>query len=99
MWWDARCLARPWLMLRIGCEVDRELGGRVPLAGDVDRLVWTRAVLQESMRLYPPAWVLEREALVEDHLDGERIPKGATVMFPVHLIHRDPRWWSDPEVF
>ena len=75
------------------------LGGRVPTAADADRLVWTTACFQEAMRLYPPAWVLEREAIADDELDGYRIPKGSTVIFPVFLIHRDPRWWPEPEVF
>ena len=80
-------------------EVREVLGGREPEPEDIDRLVWTRACLQEAMRLYPPAWVLEREACEDTELDGYRVPKGATVIFLVHLIHRDPRWWDDPEAF
>jgi cytochrome P450 len=83
----------------IGDEVQSELGARVPTGDDIERLPWTTASLQEAMRLYPPAWVLEREASAEDELDGEPVPKGATVIFPVHLIHRDPRWWPDPDRF
>jgi cytochrome P450 len=84
---------------RLYKEVDDVLGGRTPTADDVDRLVWTRACFEEAMRLYPPAWVLEREAVVEDELDGYRIPARSTIIFPVYLIHRDPRWWPHPEVF
>ena len=84
---------------RLHDEVERELGGRVPGADDVDRLPWTTACFREALRLYPPAWVLEREATADDELDGERVPRGATVIFPVHLIHRDPRWWPDADRF
>jgi cytochrome P450 len=76
-------------------EVDEVLGGRTPTAADVERLVWTRACFEEAMRLYPPAWVLEREAVADDY----RILRGSTVIFPVYLIHRDPRWWARPETF
>jgi cytochrome P450 len=84
---------------RLHAEVDEVLAGRTPTAADVERLVWTTACFEEAMRLYPPAWVLEREALADDELDGCRIPKGSTVIFQVYLIHRDPRWWPRPESF
>ena len=84
---------------RVREEVDAVLGDRSPTGDDVDRLPWTTACFRESLRLYPPAWVLEREAVAEDELDGRRVPKKATVIFPVHLIHRDPRWWPDPDRF
>ena len=80
-------------------EVRTVLAGREPTPEDLDQLVWTRACLQEAMRLYPPAWVLEREALEDIDLDGTLVPRKATVIFLVHLIHRDPRWWEDPEAF
>jgi cytochrome P450 len=91
--------ANPDVRDRVVQEVGAVLGGRAPEAADIDELHWTRAAFEEAMRLYPPAWVLEREAVVDDELDRVRVPKGATVIFPVHLIHRDPRWWPDPEVF
>jgi len=84
---------------RLQHEVDEVVGDRRPTAADAERLVWTAACFQEAMRLYPPAWVLEREAIADDELDGYRIPKRSTVIFPVFLIHRDARWWPEPEVF
>ena len=89
----------PEVRERLEQEVDDVLGGRTPTAADAERLVWTTACFQEAMRLYPPAWVLEREAAADDELDGYRIPKRSTVIFPVILIHRDPRWWPNPEAF
>ena len=89
----------PAVRARLEEEVDAVLGDRTPTPADVEQLVHTRAAFEESLRLYPPAWVLEREAHEDDELDGIRVPKGATVIFPVHLIHRDARWWDGPEVF
>jgi cytochrome P450 len=80
-------------------EVRSVLDGRSPTAADVDRLTWTRACLQEAMRIYPPAWVLERAARADTTLDGCTVPRKATIIFPVHLIHRDPRWWDEPMAF
>jgi cytochrome P450 len=80
-------------------EVRTVLGDREPTPDDVERLVWTRACLEEAMRLYPPAWVLEREARDDVDLDGVLVPAKATVIFLVHLIHRDARWWEAPDEF
>ena len=89
----------PQVRERMHAEVDEVLGGRVPAADDVDRLAWTSACFQEAIRLYPPAWVFEREAVEDDHLDGHIIPAGSTLLFPSYLIHRDPRLWPNPEAF
>ncbi|MFY9586665.1 MAG: cytochrome P450 [Actinomycetota bacterium] len=103
----ANGLAWMWYLLslhpeareRMHAEVDEVLGGRVPTADAVDRLVWTSACFQEAIRLYPPAWVFEREAVEDDALDGHVIPAGSTLLFPSYLIHRDPRMWPNPEAF
>lgn len=98
--WLWYCLSqRPDAYERQLDEVRTVLGGREPTPEDLDSLVWTRACLEEAMRLYPPAWVLEREAREDTDLDGFLVPRKATVIFLVHLIHRDPRWWADPEEF
>lgn len=80
-------------------EVDTVLGGRPPTPDALGSLPWTTACFQEAMRLYPPAWVLEREAVTDDLLGGYRIPRGSTVIFPVWSIHRDPRSWDAPDRF
>lgn len=81
-------------------EVAAVIGDRPPTAAELEQLPWTTACLQEAMRLHPPAWVLEREAAVDTELDGGiRVRRRTTILFPVHLIHRDPRWWEDPMVF
>jgi cytochrome P450 len=80
-------------------EVDTVLGGREPEAADVDRLPWTTAVIAETMRLYPPAWTIERDAIADDNVAGVPVPAGSTVAIPPYLIHRHPEFWPDPAGF
>jgi len=75
------------------------LGDRDPDAGDADKLPWTRAVVAETMRLYPPAWTIERNALADDEICGVRIPAGGLVATPPYLVHRHPEFWPDPAGF
>jgi cytochrome P450 len=84
---------------RLEDEVDAVLSGRVPSADDADKLVWCRAVIDESMRLYPPAWTFERQAVDDDELLGYLVPAGTVVMTPPYLVHHDARWWPNPEGF
>ena len=94
-----------WLSLnpdardRMFDEVDSVVGDRTPRMDDVERLPWTRAVIEESMRLTPPVFMVGRKALEEDSLEGYRIPAGASVMVLIRMIHRDPRVWDNPEGF
>jgi cytochrome P450 len=80
-------------------EVDQVLAGRDPVADDLDRLPWTRAVISEAMRLYPPAWTVERDAVRDDEIDGVVVPAGATVVVSPHLLHRNSQLWRNPEGF
>ncbi|MGI3904186.1 MAG: cytochrome P450 [Janthinobacterium lividum] len=63
------------------------------------RLPATRAVVDEAMRLYPPAYMTARQAVVEHPLCGERVKRGAIVLMPFHMLHQNPRLWSSPERF
>ena len=80
-------------------EVDRVLGGRAPTAADVDALPYTRAVLSESMRLYPPAWIVTRQAKHDVEVTGRRVPAGHVVMMSQWVTHHDERWWPDANRF
>ncbi|HWZ58028.1 MAG TPA: cytochrome P450 [Gemmatimonadaceae bacterium] len=80
-------------------ELARVLAGRTPTMADLDRLVYTRAVIAESMRIYPPAWVLERRAVVDVRLGGYMVPAGSLVLVSPYIAHRDPRWWTESEQF
>jgi cytochrome P450 len=85
---------------RLFAEVDAVLGGRPPAASDVPRLRYTEWVVRESMRLYPPAWAIGREA-VDDSLEvgGYPVRKGTQFLIAQWVLHRDPRWFDDPEAF
>jgi cytochrome P450 len=80
-------------------ELARVLGGRPPRLEDLPRLRYTRMVLEESMRLYPPAWVITRSAEGDDELGGFRIPRGSNVLLSPYVTHHDPTLWEDPEGF
>ncbi|HZD79501.1 MAG TPA: cytochrome P450 [Actinomycetota bacterium] len=84
---------------RLHAEVDEALGDRPPTVGDLPRLAYTRMVLTESMRLLPPAWAIGRRATVPLELGDRRLPRGAVVVVSPYLVHRDPRWYRDPEAF
>ena len=80
-------------------EIDTVLGDRTPAAADLERLPFTRAVLAESMRLYPPAWTLGRETHAPMTLGGYEIPVGTMIFMSQWLIHRDARWFPEPLAF
>ncbi|WP_405181689.1 cytochrome P450 [Nocardia sp. NBC_01377] len=84
---------------RLHAELEEVLGGRTPGAADVDALVWTRAVLAESMRLYPPIIGLTRVATGPDVLAGYRITAGTTVVISLHGVHHNATVWHAPERF
>jgi cytochrome P450 len=80
-------------------EVDRVLGGRLPTLADVPKLVYTRAVFEEVLRLYPPAPLLAREAVRDEEFNGRRIPKGSLIMVCPWLLHRHRQVWHNPDHF
>lgn len=83
----------------LATEVAEVLGDRRPAFADLPNLPYTRMVLEEAMRLYPPAWVVEREPLADDEIAGHRIKAGARVTMFMYQIHRHPDFWDDPEAF
>ena len=91
---------------RLHAEVDTLLAPRgrrneaVALeAADLERLPYTRRVITETLRLYPPAYLLGRQAVEDVVLEGYRIPAGTTVLMSQYLMHRDARFFPDPEAF
>jgi cytochrome P450 len=98
--WTWHLLARnPDAEAALHAELGAVLGGHAPAADDLPRLPFTRAVLAESMRLRPPAWVIGREPKEDFEAGGYRIRAGSVVMLAPWITHRDPRWWPDPERF
>ncbi len=84
---------------RIYKEVDTVLQGRVPTLDDLPRLRETEFALLESMRLYPPAFIVGREALVNTEVGGYLCRRGTTVLMPESVVHRDPRFFPSPDKF
>ncbi len=103
----ANALTWTWYLLsqhpdveaRFHAEVDAALGGKLPTADDLPTLPYTRMVLAESMRLYPPAWILGRRALGPFEAGGFEIPARSIVLASQYVTHRDPRWFPDPDRF
>ena len=91
--------AAPHVERRLHEELARVLDGRTPAVEDVTQLEYTRSVIAESMRLYPPAWTMGRRAIAEHTIGGHTIDPGALVIVSQWIAHRDPRWWSDPDTF
>lgn len=98
-WAFALLSAYPAARVRLEEEADTVLSGRPPGAADLKRLPWTTAVVRETLRLYPPAWTVERDALAADVVAGVPVPAGSTVAVSPYLIHRNPDVWPDPSGF
>ena len=73
--------------------------GPVPLLGHRDRLPWTRAVIDEALRLFPPAWTISRRSSRADVIGGHAVPAGTMVIISPWLLHRRGDSWSDPLAF
>ncbi len=90
---------RPDVDEGIAEEASRVIAGRSVSFADVERLTYTRKVLQEALRLYPPAWGYSRQALAEDSIGGYRVPAGSLAFIVPYVVHRRPHLWPDPERF
>jgi cytochrome P450 len=98
--WTWTLLGRhPAAERHLHAELDAVLAGRDPGPDDVSRLPYTRAVIAESMRLYPPAWTLGRRALQDYHWGGYDIPANSLVLMSQWVMHRDPRYWPNAAEF
>lgn len=89
----------PEIEARLHVELDSVLGGRTPDVSDLPRLVYAEKVLAESMRLYPPAWVIGRRALADCELSCCHIPAGALILLSQYVMHHDKRFFPDPARF
>ncbi len=74
-------------------------GARRPAYEDLTRLRYTNMVLQETMRLFPPVWILTRRAVGADEVGGYHVPAGAEVLICPYILHRHPKYWADPDRF
>ncbi|MBA2745536.1 MAG: cytochrome P450 [Flavisolibacter sp.] len=80
-------------------ELDRVLNGRLPSVQDIAQLKYTRMVFGESLRLYPPSYVIPRQALEDFPIDKYIVPRGSIILLSPYLIHHDSRFHPDPEKF
>jgi cytochrome P450 len=89
----------PEVEQRVYDEALRVFGQRQPTVGDLPKLIYTRRVLDETLRLYPSAWLIDRAPLVDDVIDGYHIPKGTILFISPYVMHRLPNYWDRAEVF
>lgn len=103
----ANSLAWTWYLLsqapeveeRLHAELDRVLGGRPPSLDDVAKLVYTKAVFEEAIRLYPPVPLLARQASRDETIRGRSVPAGSLVMVVPWLLQRHRKFWDQPDHF
>jgi cytochrome P450 len=86
----------PEIYARVLEEVDRVVGDRPPTSEDLPGLDLTRRVIEESMRLHPPAWFLIRQTTKDETLGGFFVPAHSALLIPPYLTHRNPRVWDEP---
>jgi cytochrome P450 len=103
----ANALTWTWYLLsqnpeceqRLHQELDAVLGGRAATATDLPALRYTEMVFTEAMRLYPPAWAIGRMSLEAFELGGMKIGAGSILIASPYVMHRDPRWFPEPDRF
>lgn len=103
----ANTLSWAWVLLsrnpdverKLHAELDAVLPDRPPCPDDLPRLKYTSNVITETLRVYPTVWMVGREALEPVEVGGRLIAKGVTVFMPQWVVHRDPRWYDDPQAF
>jgi cytochrome P450 len=103
----ALALAWGWYLLaqhpdaveKLQAELRQVLGGRAPTAADLPNLLYTDMIVQEVMRLYPPAYAIGRQAIRACTIGGYPVPAGGTILMSQWVVHRDPRYFDNPERF
>jgi cytochrome P450 len=92
-------LTHPQVAARFYAEIEKVLGSRPITAADLPRLRYTRMIVDETLRMYPPVWLVARNALRDDASGRFPIPAGAGILMSPYLIHRRPEYWSNPHEF
>lgn len=98
--WTFALLARnPSAGRKLRAELDVVLRGRAPRIEDLPKLTYTRMVLDEVLRLYPPSVILPRQANQEDIVGGYRVPENTAIVLSQYVTHRHAEFWPEPELF
>jgi cytochrome P450 len=98
--WTYYLLSRnAWASQRMRDEVRQAVGSRRPGSSDLAQLPYVRRVLEESLRLYPPAWIIGRRAISDDIVGGYDVPAGTVIAICIYTLHRHPAFWESPEQF
>lgn len=98
--WTFYLLSRnPQVDAKLADELQTVLGDRAPAPADLPRLRYTEQVITESMRLFPPAYGIGREAVDDCEIGGYHVPAGTTIFMSVFTMHHDARWYPDPDAF
>jgi cytochrome P450 len=98
--WALYALAqRPELAEQLNDELRQVLGGAAPDFDSIKRLPLTAAVVNETLRLYPPVYNVARQCVSDDEFGGRRIPRGAVLLLSVYGMQRDPALWHEPDSF
>jgi cytochrome P450 len=103
----ALALTWAWVLLaqhpraeaKLHTEIDTVLGGRPPTAADTFQMSYVEHVVTETLRLYPTAWVIGREAVRDTEIGGQPVAKGSTMLISPWVLHRDPRFFDRPDEF
>lgn len=98
--WTWYLLAQhPAVAQKVTQEASEVLSHGPPTVDQIDGLKYTELVVRETLRLYPPVWIISRRAIAEDQILGYRIPAGSVVVVCSYALHRNPNYWDEPSVF
>jgi cytochrome P450 len=98
--WAWYLLAKhPNVEMQFHAELDRALGGRPPGTDDIETLVYTRMIMEETLRLYSPVASMARDAIDDNEVDGYPVPAGSIVTLTPYITHRHPEFWAQPDGF
>jgi len=89
----------PEIEQKVLAEIREVVGNRPPEFNDLMALSYTKQVIQEAMRIYPPAWILDREAIDENKMGNYKVKKGQVVTAFIYGLHHNPAYWENPETF
>ena len=98
--WTWYLLAQhPQVLARLHAELDAAPEYAAPSLTQMESLTYAQQVVNESLRLYPPGWLLSRRTIEADVLGGFTVPAKSNVLLPLYLLHRHPQFWREPERF